>query len=168
MPLATSADLILDICHSWRVDGACARGLDGVGDEFEDGAALHPEWLARMVGEDEHWVVAVRFLARPASPGVIRPLAADRPEHVPAHDRGADVRPPLLDRRRAGVGFAAHAAVAVHVLEFPEREQPLVQFEPADAERIFLVLVWPGDVPVEGRRDVQSELCRRPPVRSIR
>jgi hypothetical protein len=56
----------------------------------------------------------------------------------------------------------------VHVAEFLEREHPLVQFEPADAERIFLVLVWPGDVPVEGRRDVQSELCRRPPVRSIR
>src|SRR6516162_2149645 len=116
-----------------------------------------------MVGEDKHWVVIGRFLAPPASPRVIRPLSADRPEHVPAHDRGTDVRPPLLDHRRAGIGFAAPSA-AVHVLELPEREHPLVQFEPADAERIVLVLVWTGDVPVERHRDMQSELGHFPPL----
>jgi Pyruvate phosphate dikinase, AMP/ATP-binding domain len=85
--------------------GPCERGLNAVRHELEDGAALHLEWLARMVGENEHRVVVGRVLAPPASPRVIRPLATDRSERVPAHDRRADVRPPLLQHRRAGVGF---------------------------------------------------------------
>jgi hypothetical protein len=60
-------------------------------------------------------MVKGRVLALPASPGAIRPRPADRAEHVAAHDRGADVRPTLLDHRRAGVRLAT--LLAAHFVE---------------------------------------------------
>src|SRR5262249_37922340 len=80
-----------------------------------------------------------------------------------AHDRGTDVCPAFLDHGGAGVDVASD--LAVHLPERLEREDPLVQLHPADAERVLLVLIWAGDVAVQRHRDAESQLAH---LRSIR
>src|SRR5581483_629351 len=74
----------------------------------------------------------------------------------PAHDDRAHVLPPSLDDRRAGSDLTPLAAVPL--VEGLEREHPLVQLLPADAQRVLLALVRPRDVAVQGRRDDGSDL----------
>ena len=74
-------------------------GLEALGDEVEARAALHLDRLAGVVGEHENRRVVGRLGAPPSIP-VLIPLAADRPEHVAAHDVGpARSHEPALCRR---------------------------------------------------------------------
>src|ERR1700722_15513637 len=98
----------------------------------------------------ERWV-----LAPPAPRGLIQPWATDRPEHVAAHDRGADVRQALFRHRGAGVDVASR--VAMHLPKGLEREKPRVQIHAATAKRVLLVLVRACDVAVQRHRDAYSQ-----------
>ncbi len=67
------------------------RRLDAIGHEVKDGAALHLDGRARMMRQDKHRHVVGRVVSPPALPGMVRPLAAYRAEHVSPHDPCADV-----------------------------------------------------------------------------
>src|SRR5919204_6697311 len=84
------------------------RPLDPVGDEVERRSPLHLDRLARVMGDDVHVVVVWRVVAPPTLPLTIPPVPAARgPEHVAAHDGGADVLARFLDDPRALVDLAA-------------------------------------------------------------
>src|SRR5436190_24068340 len=67
------------------------RRLDPLGDEMEDGAALHLQRRAWMVGQDEDRHMVRWIGAPPAFPLIVRPGSAHRSEHVAAHDPGAEI-----------------------------------------------------------------------------
>jgi hypothetical protein len=74
-------------------DRAGARGrarlgegrFDAASDEGEGRAALHSQWVTRLVAEHDHRRVVGRVLAPPAAPGFV-PGAAAGAEYVAAHD----------------------------------------------------------------------------------
>jgi hypothetical protein len=123
------------------------RDLDAVCDEVEGGAALHLERLARVVGEHEDGRVVRRILTPPALPVLVSPRPADRPEHVAAHDGGADVDVPRTGALVIEARLAALAAVIV--AEAAGRKRPLMQRHAALAERVVEILVGAGHVAVD-------------------
>src|SRR4051812_37675216 len=58
---------------------------------MEDGAALHLQRRARMVGQDEDRYVVRWVRSPPAIPVIVPPRSAHRSEHVAAHDPGAEI-----------------------------------------------------------------------------
>src|SRR4051812_50201925 len=97
----------------------------------------------------------------PTTPSTARPpvSTADGPEHVAAHDGGADVLERLLHDPRARVHLAA--LLVVRLAPGGQRNDPVVQPLPALAERVLLALVRAGDEPVGRDRDVTPELAHR-------
>src|SRR5215468_11030087 len=70
--------------------GSLQRGVNAVGDEPELRPARHGERSTWVVGQHEDGSVIRRLLAPPAPPAVIRPRAADGPEHIAAENPSAD------------------------------------------------------------------------------
>ena len=70
LPDSGCASAEADVAAARRLLGTGKRGLDAVGDEMEDRAALHFQRRPRMVGEDEDGNVIGRIFAPPASPGL--------------------------------------------------------------------------------------------------
>src|SRR5262249_11854368 len=64
--------------------------LDTLGHKDEGGAALHLDRIARMMRQHEGRCVIGRIGAPPTLPALVRPGAADRPEHIAAEDEGAE------------------------------------------------------------------------------
>src|SRR5262249_47578370 len=94
----------------------------------------------------------------PALPLTVAPVPAGRgPEHVAAHQAGADVLERLLDDARALVLLAAR--LVVRLAPCGERDDPVVQSLPALAERVLRALVRAGDVSVRRDGDVTPELA---------
>src|SRR5579863_1146202 len=107
-------------------------GLEALGDEVEACATLHLDRLASVVGKYEDRRVVGRLRAPPSIP-VLIPLAADRPEHVAAHDVAPTrAQEPALCRR---IGVV-RALVA---------EMPAMDLPAAPPQRILPALVRPGD-----------------------
>src|SRR3954454_20746719 len=105
------------------------------------------------MGEDEHVVVVRRVVSPPTLPLLIAPVPAARgPEHVAAHDAGADVLERLLHDPRARVHLAA--LLVMRLTPSPQRDVPVVQSLAAFAERVLLTLVRAGDESVCRDRDV--------------
>src|ERR1700722_13704134 len=126
------------------------RRLDTVGHEDEGGAAVHLDPIARMVRQHEGRRVIGWIVAPPALPALVRPGTADRPEHIAAEYEGAEAV-----HRTMGVDLANAVRAAVltgHCPEHARTEQPLVQFQPALAERIFKTLLRPCSETVERDR----------------
>src|SRR6188768_2540549 len=121
-------------------------------------SALHLEWLARMVSEDEDGIVVRRIVSPPALPRLV-PRARAAAEHVPSHDGGAGAGEDVLGERRALVDLPAFLAMAL--AERLERDQPLVELLTAYAERLLRRLVPAGDKAVDRHRDVQLQLAHR-------
>src|SRR5262245_27941139 len=106
---------------------------------MEDSTALHFQRRAWMVREDEDWHVVRRIRAPPALPLMVRPRPAHRPEHVAAHDPGAQIleragREVVVDARRPAV------SPQDLTLKDARRTKPLVQLFTAAAERMITVL----------------------------
>jgi hypothetical protein len=126
------------------------RRLDTVGHEDEGGAAFHFDWIARMVRQHEGRRVIGRIVAPPALPILVRAGTADRPEHIAAKDERAE---PVHRTMCVGLIDAVRAAVLTgHCPEHTRTEHPLVQFQPALAERIFKTLLKPCSESVERDR----------------
>jgi hypothetical protein len=107
-----------------------------------------------MVRKHENVVVVGRVFAPPTLPGVVGPVAADGAEHIAAEDVGADVlvaasEEVVIDSRDHTTGIQAE-----HLMAELRPEDPFVEKRAANAERILQVLVWPGDISVEGDRKV--------------
>jgi hypothetical protein len=77
----------------------------------------------------------------------------------------APVAEDLLGYRSARVDLAAFLS-AVRLTKSLQRNEPLVQLLPADAERVALALIRSGDKTVEGHRDDHLQLAHRAPPRS--
>src|SRR6202041_3353021 len=127
------------------------RRLDTVGHEYEGGAALHLDWIARMVGQHEGRRVIGWIVAPPALPARVRPGTADRPEHIAAEDERAE---PVHRTICVGLIDAVRAAVLTgHCPEHARTEHPLVQLLPTLPERIFKPLLSPSPEPVDRDRE---------------
>lgn len=66
-------------------------GMDALGDKVKGGAALHRDWRPRVIGQHEDGDMVRRILSPPAGPTFVRPGAADRTEHVAAHNPRAKI-----------------------------------------------------------------------------
>src|SRR5258708_7756235 len=84
-----------------RLARTLERRVDALGDEVKRGAALHRDGGARMVCQHEYRAVIRWVVAPPALPALVRPRAAQRPEHVAAENPSADI------------GEAAHREIIV-------------------------------------------------------
>jgi hypothetical protein len=93
----------------------------------------------------------------------LAPWAGSATEHVPAHDRRADIRLRFFDHGRAGIALATLQAV----LPAPrlQPDDPFMQILAAHAERMILALVGAGDESIEGNGYVEPDLAHRPPFR---
>src|SRR3954451_12896279 len=106
--------------------------------------ALHPHRLAWVMGDDEHVVVVWRVVSPPTVPLLISPGSAARgPEHVAAHDRGADIRACLVDDLRAWVHLAA--LLLMRLAPSGQWDHPVVQSFAALPERGLVALIRPRD-----------------------
>ena len=105
------------------------------------------ERRSRVVREHEDRHVIRRLFAPPPSPALVRPRAADGPEHVAAEDPGAD--PGEAPCRHLVVHVRFAALFALHPAPRPGREDPVEELQTADPERVLEVLVRPGAVAVE-------------------
>src|SRR5262245_43908 len=76
--------------------GLLQRGLHPLGDEPKLGASRHPQRRPRVMGQHENGCVIRRLLSPPALPALIRPWAADGPEHVPPENPGPESGEPEL------------------------------------------------------------------------
>ncbi|MNE36749.1 hypothetical protein D3C80_1305730 [compost metagenome] len=101
-----------------------------------------------MVGQDEDGDVVGRVVPPPAFPVLVRPLPAQRAEHVAPQNPGADIAKAAGGEIIVQPGRAAVLAEQ-GLLEGARGEQPLVQRFGAHAQRILEVLVRAGPVSVE-------------------
>src|SRR5205814_5056747 len=124
-----------DVAVAGSLPGALECLLDPTGHKVERRSALHLQGFAGVVGEHEHGRVVRRVVAPPAVPGFVAPRAADRPEHVATHDRGARALAPVFGVLVVEPGLAA--LPALHLSKCAGHERPLVEFLAAFAERIL-------------------------------
>src|SRR3954465_12048760 len=124
-----------------RLTRLCVSVVEAAGDEVEGPPAFHLDRLVSVMGEHEHRRVVRRLGPPPAAP-VLIPLAADRPQHVAAHDVGA-----ARAHEPAGSGLVGLVGALV-------AEVPGVELPSALPERVLATLVRPGDETVERDRHV--------------
>src|SRR5688572_7243892 len=134
---------------------ALQRHEDPLRDEVKDGVPFHFQRRPRVMREYENGRVIGWILAPPAAPGLVRPGASDRAEHVATHYPCPDIfeaasREVLVD---AGVPTLG----ALHPFEGAGAYQPVMQFLAANAERSLLRLGWACAVSVEGNRVAANE-----------
>src|SRR5580700_2508536 len=101
-----------------------------------------------MVGEDEDGCVIRRVFAPPAFPGVVGPGSTNGAEHVSTQNPGSDIGETAGGKVVIDAGCAA--VTSMDSLKCFGGEEPLVQGESADAERVGEVLMGAGAVAVEG------------------
>src|SRR6185437_5535387 len=126
------------------------RRLDALGHEDEGGATFHDDGIAWMVRQHEGRRVIGRIRTPPAPPALVRPRTADRSEHIAAKDERAE---PV--HRTVCISFidaVRTAALTSHRPEGARVEEPLVQFQPTLAERIFKTLLRPCSETIERDR----------------
>src|SRR5262249_55597958 len=98
-------------------------GRAGV-DEVKRGTAVHLNGWPGMVGENKDRSVERRVVTPPSVPFIIRPGAVLRAELASAHNLGADPRCPCAGECIVDAGAPG---LALHGLEGPGREEPLMQ-----------------------------------------
>src|SRR5688572_11233402 len=105
-----------------------------------------------MMRQLEHGAMIRRVLSPPATPGLIGPRTANRPEHVSSHYPGADALPE--SRGEIVVDARGATVLSAHALECAGRDVPIVQLLTADSERILARLARAGAIAVKGYRKV--------------
>jgi len=132
-------------------------GVNAIGDEVEDRAAIHDHRVARMVRQNKNGRVVRRIISPPASPAFVGPGSPNRPEHVAAHDPGPDVTE--ASRRKIVVDAGRAAFTSEHLLERTGGEGPFVQRNAANTEGIVDILLGPCPVAINGYGEtVDAEL----------
>jgi len=116
-----------------------------------------------MMGQDEGWNMVRWIVSPPAFPARVRPFPANGPEHIPSENPGPDVPEAASGEIIIDAGRAVILAEQ-DPLECACRDQPLVQFRPADAEWIVDVLMRPGSVSIERDGEAfNANSCHRLP-----
>src|SRR5688572_9714656 len=151
---AEQADVLVPRCGPRAVQ----RGMDTVGHEMEDGAALHLLRRPRVVREHECRSVIRRILSPPSAPRVIGPRSAYRAEHVATENERTHVRHATLGEVVVDAGGAALALGHLH--EHARADQPLVQFLPSLPQWNLFRLVRPGAVAIERDRKAVYDQSR--------
>src|SRR5260370_14043120 len=107
-----------------------------------------------MVRQDENRYVVGRILAARAGPGRV-PWRVTAAEHLAGHDVRADILEEVAD----DVRIDRVRATGVPLLLAPAGgfEHPLVQAQPAFADRVLEALVRPSDEAVERDRDLAHD-----------
>ncbi len=148
LPDSADAAADLDVLVARGGRRLVERFLDAPGDEVEGRAALHDDRLARVMGEDVSRRMVRRVRTPPAFPGIVRPLAADRAEHVAAEDEGAETG------HGAGGIILVYAFRAVvlahHGAEGAGMEEPLEHFRPPLSQGVIQALLRAGAETVHG------------------
>ena len=144
---AGDQDVLITSCLESAVE--CA--LDSVGDEVERRAPFLYHGLPRVVGQHEDVVVVRRVVTPPTGPILVGPFAANRSEHVAAHDRRADPGPE--SGSELVIDPLTPTVFATHLVEHASGDEPVVQSLAADAERIIEALIRSGGVAVDGDAD---------------
>src|SRR3954462_2005938 len=80
----------LDVAIASRSLRLFEGSIDPVGDEVEGRPALHLDWCALVVSQNEHGGMVGRGVAPPTLPGFVRPRSTDRAEHIAAQDKCAE------------------------------------------------------------------------------
>src|SRR5438270_7293830 len=88
-----------DLPVAGRGPGLPQRRFDSVGHKVERGATVHRERVSSVMGEDKDRDVVGRIVAPPTGPALVPPALA-APEHLAAHDVGADIREEAADHFR--------------------------------------------------------------------
>lgn len=110
------------------------------GHEMKGRAALHDEWSPGMMREDENRLMIHRVIAPPTFPRIIQPGTADGPEHIPAHDPGADIVETPRGKVVIDSGLAVFVSEQVR-LKRACRERPPMKSCSADTQRVLPTLV---------------------------
>src|SRR5947209_293037 len=101
-------------------------------------SAKHLDGRSRMMREYEGWRMIRWIVTPPAFPMVVRPLAANRPEHVATEDEGTETF------HRASGESVIRASVAIlfslHLTKSPRWEKPLKDFLASHAKRVVQTL----------------------------
>lgn len=118
------------------------------GYEVECCAAFHLDGGTRVMGQDEDWSMIRRIVSPPAFPVSVRPFPTKGAEHVPPQNPGSDILKATGGEIIVNPGRAAVLAKQ-GLLKGASRDQPLVQFRAANAERMVEVLIRTGCVAVE-------------------
>src|SRR5262245_871263 len=134
---------------------ALYRGMDAIGDEVKGRSALHRDGATSVMRKHEDRDVIGGILAPPSLPTLIAPRAPHWPEHVTAHDPGANV----LEATRGEVVVDAFSADLVtdqrssevrgRLLERRRAEDPIVQRHTSRSHGVVQVLVETGAVTID-------------------
>ncbi len=135
-----------------HVPGCIARPfkrlVNATGDEVKCGPTFHIEWRACVMREDERWNVIRRVVPPPALPVQVGPCSANWSEHVSSENPGSHV--PEAARCEVVIDPGCATVDAKQCpLDRARREQPRVQFSPADAKRIGDILIRTRPVPIK-------------------
>src|SRR5256885_9025735 len=110
-----------------------------------------------MMRDDKNRVMERRLLPPQAMPRLLGlPSRGMTAEHVPSHDRRADVYQLGLEHLRVLVVVAP--GLAVPAPPGPKGDDPLMESFAAEAEGLLQALVRSGSVAVERHRDTQTQL----------
>lgn len=123
-------------------------GSHALGDEVKCCSSFHDKRCAGVVGQHEHQNVIDGIFAPPATPALVWPRSANRPEHVPAENPGPDI--PKTSSGKVLINARLSAIVAEQVLLKRSRgESPAMQRSASDAEWVVDILVRAGAETVE-------------------
>src|SRR5438477_3600867 len=138
-------------CRSARL---LLQDVNAFGDKMKLRTSPHPERRARVMRQHEDRRVIRRLVAPPALPGVVRPRASDRTEHVAPKNPGTDPGKALLSN--AVIDSRLAIVIIVHPPPHARVEEPLHQLSPHNAERMLEILVRPSAVAIDGNREAMD------------
>ena len=111
-----------------------------VSNEMKGRASLHYEWRTRMISEHKNLPMVNRVLPPPSSPALIRPGTAHWPEHISAHNPGANIMEAARGKVVVNPGLSVIASKQLR-LKRASSERPSMKGSSADTKRVLQVLI---------------------------
>jgi hypothetical protein len=115
-------------------------GANPVSNEMKGRASLHYEWRTGMIREHENLRMVNRVLTPPSPPALIRPGTAHWPEHISAHDPGANIAEAARGKVVVNPGLSVFASEQLR-LKRAGGERPFMKGRSAGSQRVFQALI---------------------------